>query len=121
MPPCFHVSSSVFSCFDYAVVKHAGHRACLPVRKLGIGCLFALPRRRNATRRVKKIQEENMSNDGFDRRAFLKSAVVGGAAAATVNVPQPAEAQTTAPAATSPGYAFFNPEEGAFVEALVDH
>ncbi|MDB5812097.1 MAG: gluconate 2-dehydrogenase [Betaproteobacteria bacterium] len=62
-----------------------------------------------------------MSNDGFDRRAFLKSAVVGGAAAAAVNVPQPAQAQSGAQATASPGYEFLNPEEGAFVEALVDH
>ena len=64
-----------------------------------------------------------MKNDGFDRRAFLKSAVAGGAAAATVSVPQAALAQPAAavPAATSPGYAFLNPEEGAFIEAVVDH
>ena len=64
-----------------------------------------------------------MKNDGFDRRAFLKSAVAGGAAAVTVNVPQSAQDQpaTAAPAAASAGYEFLNPEEGAFVEALVDH
>jgi gluconate 2-dehydrogenase gamma chain len=63
-----------------------------------------------------------MKNDGFDRRAFLKSAVAGGAAAATVTIPQTAQAQSgAAPAAASAGYAFLNPEEAAFVEALVDH
>ena len=63
-----------------------------------------------------------MQNDGFDRRAFLKSAVAGGAAAATAVIPQTAQAQAVAaPAATSAGYAFLNPEEAAFVEALVDH
>jgi gluconate 2-dehydrogenase gamma chain len=63
-----------------------------------------------------------MKDDGFDRRAFLKSAVAGGAAAAAVNLPQPAEAQPAAAAATvNAGYAFLNPEEAAFVEALVDH
>jgi gluconate 2-dehydrogenase gamma chain len=63
-----------------------------------------------------------MENDGFDRRAFLKSAVAGGAAAAAVNLPQPAQAQPAAAAATAnAGYAFLNPEEAAFVEALVDH
>jgi gluconate 2-dehydrogenase gamma chain len=63
-----------------------------------------------------------MQNDGFDRRAFLKSAVAGGAAAATVAIPQTAQAQpAAAPAAASAGYAFLNPEEAAFVEALVDH
>ena len=68
-----------------------------------------------------------MKNDGFDRRAFLKSAVAGGAAAAAVNIPQSAQAQPAAApsaapsAAISAGYAFLNPEEAAFVEALVDH
>jgi gluconate 2-dehydrogenase gamma chain len=69
-----------------------------------------------------------MSDQNFDRRNFLKGAVVGGAAAAagTVAVTPPAEAQVqpaATPAATSPqpGYAFLNIEEAAFVEALVDH
>jgi len=68
-----------------------------------------------------------MKNDGFDRRAFLKGAVAGGAAAAAVSLPRPAEAQG-APAAGSQGspapantYAYLNPDEAAFVEALVDH
>src|SRR6266540_4375596 len=68
-----------------------------------------------------------MKNDGFDRRAFLKSAVAGSAAAATVSLPRSAEAQS-APVPASPGspapantYAYLNPEEAAFVEALVDH
>ena len=64
-----------------------------------------------------------MKNDGFDRRAFLKSAVAGGAVAAAVSVPQSAQAQpaTAASTAASPGYAFLNPEEGSFIEAVVDH
>ena len=64
-----------------------------------------------------------MKNDGFNRRAFLKSAVAGGAAAVAVNVPQSAQAQAGAatPAAAAAGYAFLNPEEAAFVEAVVDH
>ena len=64
-----------------------------------------------------------MKNDGFDRRAFLKSAVAGGAAAAAVNLPQPAQAQPAAAASAqaNAGYAFLNSEEAAFVEALVDH
>ena len=66
-----------------------------------------------------------MRDEGFDRRNFLKGAVVGGAAAAagTVAVTSPAEAQAQQPAATPahPGYAFLNIEEAAFVEALVDH
>src|SRR3981189_203948 len=68
-----------------------------------------------------------MKNDGFDRRAFLKGAVAGGAAAAAVSLPRPAEAQG-APAPGSQGspapantYAYLNPDEAAFVEALVDH
>jgi gluconate 2-dehydrogenase gamma chain len=69
-----------------------------------------------------------MKNDGFDRRAFLKGAVAGGAAAATVALPQPAQAQAVAPAPAGQGspapantYAYLNPDEAAFVEALVDH
>ena len=67
-----------------------------------------------------------MKDEGLGRRDFLKGAVVGGAAAATVSLPQGAEAQqgaspTAAPDASSPGYSFLNLEEAAFVEALVDH
>ena len=67
-----------------------------------------------------------MDDQGFDRRNFLKGAVVGGAAAATgtVAVTPPAEAQqpaAPAPTPAHPGYAFLNIEEAAFVEALVDH
>ena len=66
-----------------------------------------------------------MSDQGFDRRDFIKGAVVGGAAAATTSVatvPQTAQAQPQpAAAAAPPGYAFLNLEEAAFVEALVDH
>ena len=67
-----------------------------------------------------------MKDEGLGRRDFIKGAVVGGAAAATVNLPQSAEAQqgaspVAAPDAGSPGYAFLNLEEAAFVEALVDH
>ncbi len=62
-------------------------------------------------------------DQGFGRRDFLKGAVVGGAAAATVNLPASAQAQqpaaTAAPAAE--GYSFLNLDEAAFVEALVDH
>ena len=65
-----------------------------------------------------------MTDQGFDRRNFLKGAVAGGAAAATTAVaigPQSAEAQQPPAAPASPGYEFLNIEEGAFVEALVDH
>jgi gluconate 2-dehydrogenase gamma chain len=64
-------------------------------------------------------------NQNLGRRDFLKGAVVGGAAAAaTVNLPDSAQAQqaaAAAPAAASPGYSFLNLDEAAFVEALVDH
>ena len=64
-----------------------------------------------------------MKNDGFDRRAFLKSAVAGSAAAVTVTLPHAAQAQKAAPTPdnTSAAYAYLNSEEAAFVEALVDH
>jgi gluconate 2-dehydrogenase gamma chain len=64
-----------------------------------------------------------MKNEPFDRRAFLKSAVAGSAAAVTVSLPQSAEAQQRAAAAppAHPGYTFLNLEEAAFVEAVVDH
>ena len=61
-----------------------------------------------------------MSEENFGRRDFLKSAVLGGAAAATAGLPAQVAAQST-PAVPAPGYAFLNPEEAAFVEALVDH
>jgi len=70
-----------------------------------------------------------MKSQGFDRRDFLKTAVVGGAAAAgTTATFAPAEAAQAEPPAKSPaaaaepvGYAFLNQDEAAFVEALVDH
>ena len=66
-----------------------------------------------------------MKKDGFDRRAFLKSAVAGSAAAVTVTLPQTAQAAQPAAALAAPpaatGYAYLNLEEQAFVEALVDH
>jgi gluconate 2-dehydrogenase gamma chain len=72
--------------------------------------------------------ETIMKNRGFDRRDFLKTAVVSGAAAAsatTIATTDAAQADQTAqapPAAAEPaGYAFLNLDEAAFVEALVDH
>ena len=70
--------------------------------------------------------------EGLNRRAFLKSAVAGSAAAATAvtttvvttaALPASAQAQgnAAAPPASASGYAFLNPEEAAFVEAMVDH
>ena len=71
-----------------------------------------------------------MSEQGFGRRDFLKTAVVGGAAAAATGVGEPQSAQAQQPATATPatatpavpeGYEFLNLEEAAFVEALVDH
>ena len=68
-----------------------------------------------------------MKNETFDRRAFLKSAVAGGAVAAAAAVPLAHEAHAQqAPAAANasaphPGYAYLNLDEQAFVEAVVDH
>jgi gluconate 2-dehydrogenase gamma chain len=70
-----------------------------------------------------------MKKQGFDRRDFLKTAVVSGAAAAggtaaiaTPEIAQAEQAAPAAPAAAEPvGYAFLNFDEAAFVEALVDH
>lgn len=68
---------------------------------------------------------DQVKDQGFGRRDFLKGAVVGGAAAATVSLPESAQAQqaasATAPSTASPGYSFLNLDEAAFVEALVDH
>src|ERR1700704_1855802 len=73
------------------------------------------------THRMEEVWEGPMKDKGLGRREFLKTAVVGGAAAVSPNIlTEPAQAQTaTAPAA--PGYAFLNLDEAAFVEALVDH
>lgn len=65
-----------------------------------------------------------MKDEGIKRRDFLKSAVAGSAVAATavVAVPQAAKAQQKPAAAPAhPGYAYLNPDEAAFVEAVVDH
>ena len=65
-----------------------------------------------------------MKDEGINRRDFLKGAVASGAVAATsvAAVTQTAEAQQQKPvAAAHPGYAFLNPDEAAFVEAVVDH
>jgi gluconate 2-dehydrogenase gamma chain len=73
--------------------------------------------------------EMTMKKQGFDRRDFLKSAVAGGAVAAsatttvaTAGVAQAEPSPQTPPAPAAPaGYAFLNLDEAAFVEALVDH
>jgi gluconate 2-dehydrogenase gamma chain len=71
-----------------------------------------------------------MSDSKVDRRDFIKTAVVGGAAAASAAgavAPQDAHAQEQPGNAaaqatrTMAGYSFLNLEEAAFVKALVDH
>ena len=65
-----------------------------------------------------------MTDQGFGRRDFLKTAVVGGAAAAATAtaIPAPsAQAQQPAAPPAAEGYEFLNLDEAAFVEALVDH
>ena len=70
-----------------------------------------------------------MTEPKLDRRDFIKGAVVGAAAAGgstAITAPDVAQAQQPPPAtqAAAPeaaGYAFFNLDEAAFVEALVDH
>ncbi|MEA2899097.1 MAG: gluconate 2-dehydrogenase gamma chain, partial [Bradyrhizobium sp.] len=70
-----------------------------------------------------------MKKQELDRRDFLRSAIVGSAAAAggtaAIVSPDIAAAQQPAPAtAAAPGaagYAFLNLDEAAFVEAVVDH
>jgi gluconate 2-dehydrogenase gamma chain len=68
------------------------------------------------------MKDQPPKDQGLGRRDFLKSAVVGGAAAASTMAPQSALAQqpAAAPAPTA-AYEFLNLEEQAFVEALVDH
>lgn len=65
----------------------------------------------------------SVDDNGMKRRDFLKGAVAGGAVAATtaVGVGKEAQAQSRPAAPAHPGYAFLNPEEAAFVEAVVDH
>jgi len=64
-----------------------------------------------------------MNDEGMKRRDFLKGAVAGGAVAAgsVVGVPAADAQQKPAVAPSHPGYAFLNPEEAAFIEAVVDH
>ena len=67
-----------------------------------------------------------MKKQGFDRRDFLKGALVGGTVTASgtaVVAPlQGAQAQAPTDAASvapdARGYAFFNLDEAAFIEAL---
>ena len=60
-----------------------------------------------------------MKDQNFGRRDFLKGAVAGSVAAASL--PQSAQAQQAPAAPATAGYSFLNLDEAAFVEALVDH
>jgi gluconate 2-dehydrogenase gamma chain len=64
-----------------------------------------------------------MTDQGFRRRDFLKTAVAGGAAAAVTATAIPAPSRQAQQPAAQPaeGYEFLNLDEAAFVEALVDH
>ncbi|MFO0483025.1 MAG: gluconate 2-dehydrogenase subunit 3 family protein, partial [bacterium] len=67
-----------------------------------------------------------MDRDSEGRRAFLKGAVAGSAAAVTSALPGTASAQAAgnkaaASAPATAGYVFLTPDEGAFIEAVVDH
>jgi gluconate 2-dehydrogenase gamma chain len=70
--------------------------------------------------------KEPAPEPALGRRDFLKTAVVGGAAAAStasgLDLAREAQAQQGGAAApVAAGYSYFNLEEAAFVEALVDH
>src|SRR6201991_1428006 len=70
-----------------------------------------------------------MKKPELDRRNFIKGAVVGGAAAAgAATAITPVDIARAEPAPVPPstapqaaGYEFFNLDEAAFIEALVDH
>ena len=69
-----------------------------------------------------------MKDESIKRRNFLKGAIAGGAVAATTAVGMTAgdaqaqqAQQKPAAAPAHPGYSYLNPEEAAFVEAVVDH
>src|SRR5262249_41076799 len=65
-----------------------------------------------------------MTDQGFGRRDFLKTAVGGGAAPAAPPTPSSGPSGRPQQPAAQPaaeGYEFLNLDEAAFVEALVDH
>ena len=66
-----------------------------------------------------------MNDEPSNRRSFLKGAIAGSAAAVTGVLPGPVQAQSTPASQNSvsanPGYQFFNLEEQAFIEAVVNH
>ena len=66
-----------------------------------------------------------MNDEPSNRRSFLKGAIAGSAVAVTGVLPVPALAQSTGASQNTvnpnPGYQFFNLEEQAFIEAVVNH
>src|SRR4051794_12493932 len=78
---------------------------------------------RGATPRHFRNEGGVMKTVPFNRRAFLKSAVASSAAAVSAGLPQSAQAQAkpAVPATPNAGYAYLNPDEAAFIEAVVDH
>src|SRR5207302_5310069 len=85
-----------------------------------------LARRKRAAHALVRTMhgQDHMKDPGVGRRDFLKSAVAGGAAAASAvapALPQAVAAAAPTPAPAAAGYEFLNIEEAAFVEALVDH
>src|SRR5262249_24739805 len=102
--------------------KQSLHRTALPPRpeKAHFGTSKKRPL---APRGRAGSREEDMTDQSFGRRDFLKTAVAGGAAAAATATAIPApstQAQQPAQPAAE-GYEVLNLDEAAFVEALVDH
>src|SRR5262249_15883244 len=69
-------------------------------------------------------REEDMTDQGFGRRDFLKTTIAGGPPPPATPTAIPAsstQAQQPAAQPAAEGYEFLNLDEAAFVEALVDH
>jgi gluconate 2-dehydrogenase gamma chain len=85
------------------------------------------PRHGSDRLKTQRPKDQSPKPPSVDRRDFLKSAVVGGAATAATNFAVPATQAEPATPAQQPvpqpaaGYAYLNLDEAAFVEALVDH
>jgi gluconate 2-dehydrogenase gamma chain len=82
-------------------------------------------RRKEGGAAMEHKPKETSQAPTLGRRDFLKTAVVGGAAAAGtaggLDLAGEAKAQQATAAQAAPGYSYLNLEEAAFVEALVDH
>src|SRR5262249_47062616 len=103
--------------------KQSLHRTALPPRpeKAHFGTSKKRPL---APRGRAGGREEDMTDQGFGRRDFLKTTIAGGAAAAATTTAIPAsstQAQQPAAQRAAEGYEFLNLDEAAFVEALVNH